>query len=143
MVLKDSKNTLGSKCAICTTYKSHESKCTSSSDECLFTSTYSQYHPIAIDSGIFQRIIHHTCQLEQAHDTGSNHCEPPFLSPENQTCIEAVLRPYQNGNITCSTLGSITISLIKMAGTQRRQRAVSFKQLPMFEKKQAAPQITI
>ena len=115
----------------------HEYKCSAAPGECQISGTCSQYRFIPLDGGLFQRIPHHTEQIQQAHDIRKN-CERPFNLLKNQTGLETVRVRSQHATMARCTLSSIAVLLIKMAGKRRKQCVAKPQQLQMFEEQKAA-----
>ncbi len=115
----------------------HEYKCSAASGECQFSGICSQYRFVPLDGGLFQRIPHHTEQIEQAHDVRKN-CERPFNLLKNQAGLETVRVRSQYATMARCTLSSIAVLLIKMAGTRRKQCIDKPQQLQLFEEQKIA-----
>ncbi len=111
--------------------KNHEYICSANTDECLLKGTCPQYRHIPFDRGFFQRIPYHTEQIRKAHDIRKN-CERPFNLLKNQTGLENVRVRSQPATSVRCTLSSISVLLIEMAGTRKKQPAEQSPQMPLF-----------
>lgn len=102
--------------------QNHEYKCAAEAGECRHSGTCLQYRYVPVDGGIFQRIPYHeTGQVKEAHEIRKN-CERPFNLLKNQTGLETLRVRSRDTTMARSTLSSIAVLLIKMAGTRRKEK---------------------
>lgn len=114
----------------------HEYKCAAEPGECPHISACPQYRHIPFDSGLFQHIPYETEQIKEAHDIRKN-CERPFNLLKNQTGLETIRVRSQYATMARCTLASITVLLIKMAGTRKKKKIDRPQQLALLDKKAA------
>ena len=110
----------------------HEYKCAANTDECLLKGSCPQYRCIPLDRGFFQRIPYHTEQIREAHDIRKN-SERPFNLLKHQTGLETVRVRSQPATAVRCTFSSISVLLLKMAGTRKKKPAQQSPQLPLFK----------
>ena len=110
----------------------HEYKCSANTGECLVEGSCPQYRCIPLDRGFFQRIPYHVEQIRKAHDIRKN-CERPFNLLKHQTGLETVRVRGQSAITARCTFSSISVLLLKMAGTRKKEPAKKSPQLPLLK----------
>lgn len=115
----------------------HEYKCSVAASACQHANTCPRHRFIPLDGGLFQRIPHHTDQVQKAHDIRKN-CERSFNLLKNQTGLETVRVRSRQATMARCTLSSISVLLIKIAGLRKKKATNTKKQLPVIPNKKAA-----
>lgn len=101
----------------------HEYKCGAEPGECSLSVGCQQHRMIPFDQGLFQRIPHHTKQIDLAHDIRKN-CERPFNLLKHQTGLETLRVRSQRSTTARVTFSTIATLLIEMAGFRKKERSV-------------------
>ena len=110
----------------------HEYKCSANTGECLLEGSCPKYRCIPLDRGFFQRIPYHVEQIQEAHDIRKN-CERPFNLLKHQTGLENVRVRSQSAIAVRCTFSSISLLLLKIAGTRKKESAQKSPQLSLFK----------
>lgn len=115
----------------------HEYKCDASPGECDYAGTCPKYRFIPLDGGHFQRVPSTLEQVREAEDLRKN-CERTFNLLKHQTGLETVRVRSQQAILARSTISSMAVLLIKMAGVRKKQSTNRSHQESFWELREAA-----